>query len=197
MLKFLILTYAFCSPFGMVQTTYAQIKDSAGTSINCNSIYFESGGSCGAPLSVNYEKIINSKKEGKRVLLGVKTGYGFVPFFNKNRVPILLTITTRISSNEHFEAGIGFVTEYSEYDEVEADSNSPFRFALTTSFMYKYQKKHNGFCFRIGLAPAFYQELFFYPSPKPDRAGHVSADDTQLLRSLNVVMPGISFGGSF
>jgi hypothetical protein len=171
---------------------YSQ-KDSLSAARRVNTLFVEAAGNCGTLLSINYGHILNEKKKNLALLTGIRVGYGYGLVSARNRACCLFTMNTPSRGNHHFESGLGFAAEYTNQNRSQPDSNSPFRFAFTMALLYRWQKNHEGFCFRMGATPTLYQELFFYP-PKDRRP---EKDGTQFNRTLNIFMPCVSVGTSF
>jgi hypothetical protein len=142
-----------------------------------NTIWGGIGGVTATPISIIYEHAFKVRDENRKNTFGLLTGFGLY-FDRRFAAPFMATYTTALNASHHLEIGIGTIAEYSTI----ISSLYTFELGGAFSIMYKYQKAHQGFCFKVGWTPTVFD--------RSDQRGSATVMEYFL-------MPGVYFGGSF
>lgn len=105
--------------------------------------------------SINYERYF-ADWAGLSFRIGVTSD-----FSSYAHIPISVNHLSHLSSNHHFEAGIGAITSIQE--KTENSPNTVNFYSLFVPLMYRYQQK-NGLVFRAGANAFFGDSYFVAPS---------------------------------
>jgi len=149
---FLFLTHLL---YGQEQTTPTDAHTKS------NSLYFEAFGN-GIVYSINYEHLFTDN-------LGGRIGFMYLPSLDiiftstESLITVPIILNYFIGGNHKLELGGGIV--YVSVAEIDflglKDKNGGSAVIGTAVVGYRYQPKHSGFLFKIGLTPFFNKEGAF------------------------------------
>lgn len=150
-----------------------------------SSLYLEFLGNSLSGISINYDRII---KYINRDFIDASIGFGF-GFPGYYNIPISVNYTTPVTSNSHFEVGLGTGLSFIEQNSDELRNT---RLWLSLRMGYKYQRPQGGLYVRAGFTPV--AALYYFKNNENYNTlfSDSKKGDWKILEDLDLFLSSIS-----